>query len=348
MKVLRSLLVWSWCLFLSVQAAWAQADSEGSLVHWMTLEEAMQKEQTAPRPIIMDFYTDWCGWCKHMMRTTYADPGLAQYINANFYPVKFDAEGKDTIEYLGKTYKPTSPEPRRPHEFAMEMLQGRLSYPTTVFLNGYDKSANKFNVSMNAAGYLEVRKLEPILIYLVENASRNSTFDDFNRGYERAFFDSTNFERMKQLTWTDSRTFFARDAVSKKKTMVMIDSDWCNACKVMRRTTFTDSTVVDYLKKTFDLVELDATLADTLYLNGTLFAGLYQQFPFSQLSMALCRNNLVLPMLVVMDENRQIVDAIPSYITPTFMNDIMHFYGDDHYKKESWQDYVKAVHSSVK
>ena len=122
---------------------WSQAPEEGSLVKWMTLKEAMEKEKTAPRPVILDFYTDWCGWCKHMMKTTYGDPNLAAYINQNFYPVKFDAEGKDTIEYFGKIYKPTSPEPRRPHEFAIEMLNGKLSYPTTIFLNNYDAANNR-------------------------------------------------------------------------------------------------------------------------------------------------------------------------------------------------------------
>jgi hypothetical protein len=41
-------------------------------------------------------------------------PGLAQYINAYFYPAKFDAEGKDTLEYLGKKYGPSSAAPRTP------------------------------------------------------------------------------------------------------------------------------------------------------------------------------------------------------------------------------------------
>ncbi len=55
--------------------------------------EASKKQ---PKPIIMDIYSNWCGWCMRMMATTNADPNLSTYINQFFYPVKFDAEGKDT------------------------------------------------------------------------------------------------------------------------------------------------------------------------------------------------------------------------------------------------------------
>ncbi|MFM7218584.1 MAG: hypothetical protein ACKO1U_11240, partial [Bacteroidota bacterium] len=293
----------------------------------------------------LDFYTDWCGWCKHMMKTTYADPGLAQYINQNFYPVKFNAEGKDTIEYLGKTYKPTAPEPRRPHELAVELLQGKLSYPSTIFLNGYDAEKNKFNVSLSAAGYLETRKIEPILIFVLENASRNCNFDDFRVQYEKAFFDSTNVDQMARLSWTESKTFFSADHKKSRKTLVLVDSEWCNACKVMRKTTFSDSAVVDYISKTYDLVEVDALSNDKYFFGGQELAGAFnEQIPFNKLSMALCRNNLVLPMLVVLDEQNQIIDAVPSYIHPRFLKDITKFYGDDIYKSKNWTEYVKSVY----
>ena len=334
-------------LFFFCRLAFAQQPDEGSLVQWMTLQDAMEKIKTAPKPIILDFYTDWCGWCKHMMRTTYANPGLAQYINTNFYPVKFNAEGKDTIEYLGKTYKPTSPEPRRPHEFAIEMLQGKLSYPTTIFLNNYDKAQNKFQVSLNAAGYLETQKIEPILIFVLENASRNCNFDDFNAQYQKAFYDSTNQSQMDKLKWVASKTFFNAGYQKKKKTLIMIDSEWCNACKVMRRTTFSDTANVKYLAETYDLVELDALSMDTLTFSGQALSGAFnEQIPFNKLSMSLCGNNLVLPMLLVLDEENKIIDRIPGFIHPRFLKDISHFYGENVYKTKQWPDYMKQVHGN--
>ena len=51
--------------------------------------------------MFIDVYTDWCGWCKHMMKTTFANKGIANYINTQYIPVRFDAETLDTITFRG-------------------------------------------------------------------------------------------------------------------------------------------------------------------------------------------------------------------------------------------------------
>jgi thioredoxin-related protein len=111
----------------------AQNESEG-LVKWMTFKEAQEKNKSVQKPFIIDIYTDWCGWCKHMMKTTYSNPSIANYINTNFYAIKFDAEGKDTIEYNGKIYKPLSKDTKTPHELAIKFLGNSLSYQSTIFV----------------------------------------------------------------------------------------------------------------------------------------------------------------------------------------------------------------------
>ena len=57
------------------------------------------------KPIIMDMWTPWCGWCKRMDAATFNDDQTAAYINANFHAVSFNAEGKDPVTFNGTVYE---------------------------------------------------------------------------------------------------------------------------------------------------------------------------------------------------------------------------------------------------
>ena len=64
-----------------------EAAGEGP-VHWLTFEQAVEKAKTTKKPIFIDVYTTWCGWCKVMDKNTFSDPAVAKVLNEQFYPVK--------------------------------------------------------------------------------------------------------------------------------------------------------------------------------------------------------------------------------------------------------------------
>jgi thioredoxin-related protein len=318
-----------------------EPDKEGSLVKWMSLKDAMEKVEATPKPIIMDFYTDWCGWCKTMMKTTYANPNLANYINTYFYPVKFDAEGKDTVEYLGEKYFPLSKEPRTTHPLAAKLLNNKLMYPTTLFLNGYDKEKKEFKMSMIASGYLEPKNIEPVLVFILENAGRNSSYDDFKDHFMLAFYDSTIIEKQKKQTWLTPQQAFGNQPTSKKS-IVMINTEWCSSCRVMKATTFIDTTYQSYLAEKFNLVDFNPEITDTIYFKGQkYFNPKNPQIPFHQLAIALGNNSISFPSLILLDENLNVLDVIPSYVPPRFLNDIIHYFGENMNKSKSWEEFMK-------
>lgn len=126
----------------------------------MSFSEALKANSgNARKKVFVDVYTDWCGWCKQMDKTTFMDSMVVEYMNKHFYAVKMNAEMKDTVVFNNYTW--TNPNPqgnRSPHSIAKAMLNDEMSYPTFVML---DEDFNRmdmqkgFKDSNFLKGYLE-------------------------------------------------------------------------------------------------------------------------------------------------------------------------------------------------
>lgn len=96
-----------------------------SQIKWMKFEEAIAANAENPKMLLVDVYTDWCGWCKKMDKDTFTDPKVIEYINSKFYAVKLNAEDTSrTFEFMGKQY----------NEAQMAAAMRVNSYPNFVII----------------------------------------------------------------------------------------------------------------------------------------------------------------------------------------------------------------------
>lgn len=143
---------------------------------WYSLEEAEKNFKSAKRPILIDLYTDWCGWCKVMDKNTYNDPRVSAYLEKNFYAVKVNAEGRKEISFNGKKFR-YNPQ-YRTNEFAIFLTNGQLSYPTTVIIPTDGSSPQTI------PGYLEPKDFEKILKYFGEGKYGKVPFKEYDRSFK--------------------------------------------------------------------------------------------------------------------------------------------------------------------
>ena len=164
--------------FLLINSASAQLINADK-VNWLTIEQALKKQEKEPRKIFIDVYTDWCGWCKKMDATTFTNPVIVKYLNEKYYAVKFNAEQKDPIVFQGKTFVNQNPEGvRNPHDLAVAFLQGKMGYPSAVFID------EKSNLLTSVSGYQQPEGLEPILYFFYKDIHLTTSWEDFQKTFK--------------------------------------------------------------------------------------------------------------------------------------------------------------------
>lgn len=152
---------------------------DGEKVKWYSIEEVTKLNQENPRKIFVDLYTDWCGWCKKLDQTTFIDPVIVELLNSEFYAVKFNAESKKPIDFGGKTFVNEGSGSRNPHQLAVAMLQGKMSYPSAAYM---DENLQLITV---VPGYLTAKDLEPILSFFAKDSYKQGvSYQDFLKTFE--------------------------------------------------------------------------------------------------------------------------------------------------------------------
>ncbi|MEM9341252.1 MAG: thioredoxin family protein [Bacteroidota bacterium] len=130
---------------------------ESASVRWLTFEQLEDSLETNPRPVLIDFYTDWCTYCRKMDQVVFTNQEVVNMLNEQYYAVRFDAETASEVIFggqkfvnhqIGKSRTPT-------HELAQLLASraGRFAPPVIVIL------AKDFRVTARYFEYLNSHRL---------------------------------------------------------------------------------------------------------------------------------------------------------------------------------------------
>ncbi|WP_138479826.1 thioredoxin family protein [Dyadobacter bucti] len=140
-------------------------------IQWLTIEEAYAKIQKEPRKVLIDVYTDWCGWCKVMDRETFRNKSVATYVNEKFYAVKLNAEQKEAIKLGDQKFEFLSEGGRGIHQLALALTNNQPSFPTTVFLD------DKFQMIQPLPGYMKAKEFHQVITFFGEDYHKKEAFE---------------------------------------------------------------------------------------------------------------------------------------------------------------------------
>ncbi len=99
----------------------------GQEIVWYNWEDGYQKAKNENKIILLDAYTEWCGWCKVMDEKTYTVKEVQEKVHKDFVAVKLNPELQGTYNFEDKSYSG--------HDLIKKLSHNKFrGYPTTFFV----------------------------------------------------------------------------------------------------------------------------------------------------------------------------------------------------------------------
>lgn len=157
-------------------------------------------------------------------------------------------------------------------------------------------------------------------------------------------------QKTESIKWM---TFEEAIALNKKKPkMIFVDlyTDWCGWCKKMDAETFSDPAVVRYINKKYYAVKFNAEQKEPVTFKEQEFVNPNPDKPRSthKLALALLKNEKLYPSYVILDKASDWTYKMKGYQTPAELIPLLTYYGDGHYLKMSWSEYLASTADQTK
>ena len=131
-------------------------------VQWLTFAQLDDSLKVHPKRVFVDFYADWCAYCRKMDRVAFRDQRVAALLNTNYYAVRMNVETPDTINFGNQVFvNERINKPNPVHQIAMLMARRKekpFSLPAMVVLNEEFVATARYFQYLDAEQMMEVLK----------------------------------------------------------------------------------------------------------------------------------------------------------------------------------------------
>ena len=136
-------------------------------VKWLDFNDGLAKARSEDKPIFVEFYTEWCPYCRKFQRETIRNQKVAAMLAENFAYVRFNAEdSKNRVKFDGKSYS----------HVELTRAFGITSYPSLVFLDSKSQPITML------AGFVPPKQFATVLNYIHQKCYETQiSFNDFSK-----------------------------------------------------------------------------------------------------------------------------------------------------------------------